>query len=137
MSPATKLVSVVGARPQFIKIAPLLRSLPHAAERGGRPIEHVIVHTGQHYDADMSDIFFDELAIPPATFNLGVGPGSHGSQTGQTLARLEEVLPGRTSSRRASIWPVWLPWLPGPTPRLNVAGGIASSSKKMSDMSAS
>ena len=46
-------------------------------------------------------------------------------------------LPGRTSSRRASIWPVWLPWLPGPTPRLNVAGGIASSSKKMSDMSAS
>ena len=94
MSPATKLVSVVGARPQFIKIAPLLRSLPHAAERGGRPIEHVIVHTGQHYDADMSDIFFDELAIPPATFNLGVGPGSHGSQTGQMLARLDEVLPG-------------------------------------------
>jgi UDP-GlcNAc3NAcA epimerase len=94
MRPATKLVSVVGARPQFIKLAPLLRSLEQAAERGQPPVDHVIVHTGQHYDADMSDIFFDELAIPPATVNLGVGPGSHGSQTGQMLARLDEVLGG-------------------------------------------
>ncbi|MBI3029547.1 MAG: UDP-N-acetylglucosamine 2-epimerase (non-hydrolyzing) [Candidatus Rokubacteria bacterium] len=87
-----KLVSIVGARPQFIKIAPLLRSFEHFTRRGGPPIDHIIVHTGQHYDAGMSDVFFDELAIPPATFNLGVGSGSHGSQTDQMLARIEGAL---------------------------------------------
>ena len=88
----TKVVSVVGARPQFIKVAPLVRSFDQFELRSGLPVDHVIVHTGQHYDASMSDVFFDELRIPPATFNLGVGSGSHGSQTGQMLAKIEETL---------------------------------------------
>src|SRR5947208_1562995 len=87
-----KVVSVVGARPQFIKVAPLVRSFDQFELRSGLPVDHVIVHTGQHYDASMSDVFFDELRIPPATFNLGVGSGSHGSQTGQMLAKIEETL---------------------------------------------
>lgn len=87
-----KLVSIVGARPQFIKIAPLVRSFERFTRRSGRSIDHIIVHTGQHYDAGMSDVFFDELEIPLATFNLGVGSGSHGVQTGQMLARIDDVL---------------------------------------------
>jgi UDP-GlcNAc3NAcA epimerase len=86
-----KLVSVVGARPQFIKIAPMLGAVDRL-HRHGWPIDHVIVHTGQHYDPQMSDIFFDELDIPPAAFNLGVGSGSHGRQTGRMLAAIEQVL---------------------------------------------
>lgn len=85
-----KLVSIVGARPQFIKIAPMLDAI--ARRSRDREIEHVIVHTGQHYDPGMSDIFFTELGIPPAAFNLGVGSGSHGSQTGRMLEKIEAVL---------------------------------------------
>src|SRR5882672_5328277 len=85
-----RLVSIVGARPQFIKVAPMLDAVARRA--GDRPIEHVIVHTGQHYDPGMSDIFFEELGIPPAAFNLGVGSGPHGSQTGRMLDKIEEVL---------------------------------------------
>lgn len=87
-----KLVSIVGARPQFIKIAPLARSLERHNSTGSECIEHIIVHTGQHYDAGMSDVFFEELAIPRAAFNLGVGSGRHGSQTGQMLEKIEQVL---------------------------------------------
>jgi UDP-GlcNAc3NAcA epimerase len=87
-----KVVSIVGARPQFVKLAPLERSFERRGGLGGKPIEHIIVHTGQHYDAGMSDIFFRELEIPRATFNLGVGSGRHGSQTGQMLEKIEQVL---------------------------------------------
>jgi UDP-N-acetylglucosamine 2-epimerase len=88
-----KLVSIVGARPQFVKIAPLARAFAlHNSRRSGEPIEHIIVHTGQHYDAGMSDIFFAELEIPSADFNLGVGSGRHGHQTGQMLEKIEKVL---------------------------------------------
>jgi UDP-GlcNAc3NAcA epimerase len=87
-----KLVSIVGARPQFIKVAPLSCAFERYNSCGGEPIEHIIVHTGQHYDGSMSDIFFDELGIPCAAFNLGVGSGPHGQQTGQMLDRLEQVL---------------------------------------------
>jgi UDP-N-acetylglucosamine 2-epimerase len=83
-----KLVSIVGARPQFIKLAPVVRSF----ERAGRDVDNVIVHTGQHYDAALSDIFFDELRVPAAAVNLEVGSGSHGSQTGKMLERIEQVL---------------------------------------------
>jgi UDP-GlcNAc3NAcA epimerase len=88
----TKVASVVGARPQFVKIATLVRSFQELTRRRGPSIDHIIIHTGQHYDAGLSDIFFDELAIPTATFNLGIGSGRHGQQTGQMLAKLEETL---------------------------------------------
>jgi UDP-N-acetylglucosamine 2-epimerase (non-hydrolysing) len=81
-----QLVSVVGARPQLVKLAPV----SVAAKRLG--VSHVIIHTGQHYDPDMSDVFFDELAIPAADVNLGVGSGPHGRQTAAMLAGLEDEL---------------------------------------------
>lgn len=87
-----KLLSIIGARPQFVKIAPLARAIERHQARGGSGLEHIVVHTGQHYDAAMSDIFFSELDLPEAQFNLGVGSGSHGSQTGTMLARIEQVL---------------------------------------------
>jgi UDP-N-acetylglucosamine 2-epimerase (non-hydrolysing) len=81
-----KVLSVVGARPQFVKLAPIADELRRAGHR------HVIVHTGQHYDARMSDVFFDDLAIPSPDVQLGVGSGSHGVQTGHMLAKLDPVL---------------------------------------------
>ncbi|HET8590962.1 MAG TPA: UDP-N-acetylglucosamine 2-epimerase (non-hydrolyzing) [Nakamurella sp.] len=82
-----KIVSVVGARPQFVKLAPIAHA---CAARGG--IEHVIVHTGQHYDQRMSEVFFDVLSIPAADIDLEVGSGPHGAQTAAMLAGLERVL---------------------------------------------
>ena len=81
-----KIVTIVGARPQFIKAAPVSRALKQAGH------QEVIVHTGQHYDHLMSQVFFDELGIPPADVNLQVGSGSHGEQTGKMLALIEEIL---------------------------------------------
>jgi UDP-N-acetylglucosamine 2-epimerase len=81
-----KVVTVVGARPQFIKAAPVARALRHAGHT------EVLVHTGQHYDANMSSVFFDELALPPPTHHLGIGSGSHGAQTAAMLAAVERVL---------------------------------------------
>jgi UDP-N-acetylglucosamine 2-epimerase len=80
------VVTVVGARPQFIKAAPVA----HALRAAG--VEEVMVHTGQHYDDLMSRVFFEELAIPAPAFNLEVGSGPHGKQTGTMLAGLEERL---------------------------------------------
>ncbi|HDD59672.1 MAG: UDP-N-acetylglucosamine 2-epimerase (non-hydrolyzing) [Thermoplasmata archaeon] len=80
-----KILSVVGARPQFIKAHPV-----HLALKGR--FTHTIVHTGQHYDLEMSKIFFDELGIPEPHYNLEVGSGPHGMQTGRMLQRVEKVL---------------------------------------------
>jgi len=80
-----KVVSIVGARPQFIKAAALSREL--------RTVHtEVLVHTGQHYDYRMSGVFFDGLELPPPDINLGVGSGSHGAQTAAMLKAIEDVL---------------------------------------------
>ena len=83
-----RILYVVGARPNFVKMAPVVREMRHRAPG----IEHVIVHTGQHYDVEMSDIFFDELGLPKPDHLLGVGSGTHGVQTARALERLEAVL---------------------------------------------
>lgn len=80
-----RLISVVGARPQFVKLAPM------AAAATAAGVEHLVVHTGQHYDPLLSDIFFDELGIPAPDVHLGVGSGSHGVQTGAMLSALDGV----------------------------------------------
>ncbi len=85
-----RLIQVVGARPQFVKLAPVCRAID-AARNLGTPIESLIVHTGQHYDPAMSDVFFSELDIPRADVDLGVGSGSHGRQTGRMLEKLEDT----------------------------------------------
>jgi UDP-N-acetylglucosamine 2-epimerase len=88
-----KIVTIVGARPQFIKAAPVSKAIRDHNEKGKNPrITEVLVHTGQHYDHGMSQIFFDELDISEPNLNLGVGSGPHGWQTGQMLVRIEEVL---------------------------------------------
>lgn len=82
-----KILNIVGNRPQFIKLAPLLQA---AIRYPG--IQNVIVHSGQHYDYEMSRIFFDELGIPEVNYNLEVGSGSHGFQTGNMLIKVDPIL---------------------------------------------
>lgn len=87
-----RIVSIVGARPQFVKLAPVRRAIEQHNSAGGERIEDCIVHTGQHYDRGMSEVFFEELAIPPAAIDLGVGSGSHGQQTARMLEGIEALL---------------------------------------------
>lgn len=81
-----RVMSVVGARPQFVKLAPIDDAFREAA------LDHVIVHTGQHYDPMLSEVFFEDLGIAAPDIHLGVGSGSHGVQTGAMLAALDEVM---------------------------------------------
>jgi UDP-N-acetylglucosamine 2-epimerase (non-hydrolysing) len=86
-----KIISVVGARPNFMKIAPLAEVFNKYINEGNDLI-HIIVHTGQHYDRKMSESFFEELGIPDADYNLGVGSGTHAEQVGRTMIEFEKVL---------------------------------------------
>jgi UDP-N-acetylglucosamine 2-epimerase (non-hydrolysing) len=92
---SVKIVSIVGARPNFMKIAPIIRALRSrsdlALSRGGAQIEHLLVHTGQHYDREMSGLFFEQLGIPAPDVNLGVGSGSHAVQTAEIMVRFEKI----------------------------------------------
>ncbi|GAA3336038.1 UDP-N-acetylglucosamine 2-epimerase (non-hydrolyzing) [Amorphoplanes nipponensis] len=81
-----KVLSIVGARPQLVKLAPIAQAF------AGTDHEHVIVHTGQHYDVNLSDVFFTGLGIPDPDVHLGVGSGSHGVQTGAVLSAMDPVL---------------------------------------------
>ena len=82
-----KIVSIIGARPQFIKAAVFDKAIK---KRGG--FHNILVHTGQHYDENMSKIFFDELEIPRPDYNLEVGSGMHGAQTAAMLEKIEQIL---------------------------------------------
>lgn len=84
-----KIVTIIGARPQIIKAAALSRAIKN---KYSSQLKEIIVHTGQHYDANMSQIFFDELGIPAPDYNLNVGSGGHGSQTAAMIAGIEEIL---------------------------------------------
>lgn len=90
-----KIATIIGARPQFIKAAAISRAIAkHNRTSGGISpiIEEILIHTGQHYDDDMSAIFFRELEIPEPKYNLGIGSGPHGQQTGRMLLAIEEAL---------------------------------------------
>src|SRR4051794_19025431 len=85
---AMRIMSVIGARPNFVKTAPVVAELRRRA-----PDErHVLVHTGQHYDRMMSDIFLEELGVPEPDYMLGVGSGSHAVQTARVMERIEPVI---------------------------------------------
>src|SRR6187549_791085 len=82
-----KILTIVGARPQFIKAAPVSRALA-----AGDEFNEVMVHTGQHFDHGMSDIFFEELGLPPPAHVLGIHGGAHGAMTGRMMIALEDVI---------------------------------------------
>lgn len=82
-----KIVTIIGARPQFIKAATVSQIFASTAE-----ITEILVHTGQHFDSNMSDVFFEELGIPQPAYNLGIGGGTHGAMTGAQLIEIEQVL---------------------------------------------
>ena len=88
-----KIISVVGARPNFMKVAPLHKAFKkYISENGSSKIEHLICHTGQHYDEKMSKVFFEDLELPEPDFYLGVGSGSHSEQTAGVMLAFEKVL---------------------------------------------
>ena len=82
-----RLITVLGNRPQFIKAAQVSKNILKNSN-----IRETIIHTGQHYDKNMSDIFFDELCIPSPKYNLSIGSATHGKQTGRMLEGIEDIL---------------------------------------------
>ena len=82
-----KIVTIVGARPQFIKAAPVSHAFDSRAD-----VEEILAHTGQHFDKNMSDVFFSELSIRPPKYNLEIGGGTHGQNTGRMIEAIETVL---------------------------------------------
>lgn len=84
-----KIITIIGARPQIIKAAALSRAI---SQKFSNVITEIIVHTGQHYDKNMSEVFFEELGIPKPSINLNIGSGKHGSQTASMIDKIEEIL---------------------------------------------
>ena len=92
-----KIASIVGARPQFIKLSPFSRKLR-------KDYKEVIIHTGQHYDENMSDQFFIDLDIPPPDYNLGIGSNNHAIQTGERVVIIDDLMAtGGTISAAANL----------------------------------
>ncbi len=87
-----KIISIVGARPNFMKIAPFIRAIQKYNSSESEKIEHLLLHTGQHYDDRMSRKFFEELNIPPADIHLGIGSGSQAEQVGRAMIGIEKVI---------------------------------------------
>lgn len=88
-----KIISIVGARPNFMKIAPFIKAIKeHNNHKPSESIEHILVHTGQHYDVRMSESFFESLGIPDPDINLEIGSGTHAEQVGHTMIAFEKVL---------------------------------------------
>ncbi|GAB0155995.1 UDP-N-acetylglucosamine 2-epimerase (non-hydrolyzing) [Chryseobacterium sp. Alg-005] len=85
-----KIVTIIGARPQFIKAAPFSRMI--RSDKYNTKFQEILVHTGQHYDANMSDVFFEEMEIPKPDYHLSVGGGLHGEMTGNMIIKIEEIL---------------------------------------------
>ena len=83
-----KIISVVGARPNFMKIAPIHKALLKYQDK----VKHLICHTGQHYDEKMSKVFFEDLELPKPDYYLGIGGGSHAEQTGKIMIEFEKIL---------------------------------------------
>lgn len=91
--PAVKWISIVGARPQFVKLAPVTRAIAtHNALNRYPRIDHCIVHTGQHYDREVNKLLFHQMELPEPDYNLSVGSGSHGQQLARMIGRLEPIL---------------------------------------------
>jgi UDP-N-acetylglucosamine 2-epimerase (non-hydrolysing) len=87
-----KIISVVGARPNFMKIAPFIKAIENYNDLHPQSIQHILVHTGQHYDIRMSEAFFSALNIPDPDINLEIGSGTHAEQVGNTMIEFEKVL---------------------------------------------
>jgi UDP-GlcNAc3NAcA epimerase len=92
-----KILTIVGARPQFVKAAVVSRAISNfntleLSHSRTSQLQEILVHTGQHFDANMSQVFFDEMDIPQPGYNLGIGGGSHGQNTGRMIEKIEEVL---------------------------------------------
>src|SRR5659263_64014 len=91
-----QILHVCGARPNFMKVAPVMAAVEawnaSRAEAGGVQFSQILIHTGQHYDAGLSDVFFQQLGLPEPDHHLGAGSGSHAAQTAHVLERLEPVL---------------------------------------------
>src|SRR4030042_2061306 len=87
-----KVALVVGARPNFMKVSPLLRAMHQFNHARSNQFQPLLVHTGQHYDYEMSKVFFTDLELPAPDVHLGIGSGTHAEQTGRTMVELEKVL---------------------------------------------
>src|SRR6202030_758450 len=101
--PYMKILTIVGARPNFMKVAPIIAAInahngcisanpAQLSDPSAEPIQHILVHTGQHYDEVMSGSFFNDLNLPTPDVHLGVGSGSHAAQTAEIMKKFEEVL---------------------------------------------